>query len=603
MNVINKFWEDFKNNIAAIRDTCEMPHGTEFVSLSLIQAITSSVLPAILTIFPGLIINQLIGERNIHRILIYVAILVLLPVFLHFFNFIINKRILILSQSLDNAFTEKYYECVSNIDYEYLEQPRIKSLKSRVENTMLNKTDIVSNLCQFITIIITFVSILSVIVALNPLLIFILSLLIFFNYLSDNKTHSWNNARRTESSLLTNIESVYSFYLDNFDYIKENRIYGFTEILLRYYFKNRRKIDDLSMEGYMVKSSNSLFHVMTNCISQVCIYVYAIYGILTNNISVGELSILLAASAQFSGLISSFMQMFLVLKDNSEKIKEVMEFIGLPSKYRTDDALIPKFDKYSIIEFDHVTFRYPGSEDYVLHDFNIIIKGNERLAIVGENGAGKSTFIKLLLRLYVPESGEIRLNGINIERFDLKKYTALFAPVFQDFAEYDLPFRDCIVSNQLYNEKIFKKICRQCKLSKIVDRLPLGIDTQIGREINDEGYEPSGGESQRIAIARAIYRNSYICLLDEPTAALDPNAEYEIYMQFHNMIVDKCAIIITHRLSAVQLADKVAVFSDGIVAEYGTHADLYTKGGIYTEMFDKQAHFYRDMPTENVETE
>lgn len=134
------------------------------------------------------------------------------------------------------------------------------------------------------------------------------------------------------------------------------------------------------------------------------------------------------------------------------------------------------------------------------------------------------------------------------------------------------------------------------------EKLPKGLDSQVGKYIDPEGFEPSGGEAQRIAIARALYRGGSIYLLDEPTAALDPIQEYEIYSQFNDMITDKCAILITHRLSAVQLADKVAVFDDGHVAEYGTHAELYAKGGIYTEMFDKQAQFYRDAPSGEVNT-
>lgn len=150
-----------------------------------------------------------------------------------------------------------------------------------------------------------------------------------------------------------------------------------------------------------------------------------------------------------------------------------------------------------------------------------------------------------------------------------------------------------------YNKARLDKVCKDSGIESLVEKLPKGYDTQVDKWIDEEGFEPSGGENQRIAIARACYHGGDIFLLDEPTAALDPMAEYEIYNQFNNMITDKCAILITHRLSAVQLADKVAVFDDGHVAEYGTHAKLYAKGGIYTEMFDKQARFYRDKPSES----
>ena len=151
-----------------------------------------------------------------------------------------------------------------------------------------------------------------------------------------------------------------------------------------------------------------------------------------------------------------------------------------------------------------------------------------------------------------------------------------------------------IVLANKYDKERLDNVCSSAGLNSLVNELPKGYNTQVDKWIDEEGFEPSGGENQRIAIARASYHGGNIFILDEPTAALDPMTEYEIYTQFNRMITDKCAVLITHRLSAVQLADKVAVFDNGSVAEYGTHKELYSKGGIYTEMFDKQAQFYRD---------
>ena len=225
---------------------------------------------------------------------------------------------------------------------------------------------------------------------------------------------------------------------------------------------------------------------------------------------------------------------------------------------------------------------------------NIKILCNEKLCIVGANGSGKSTFIKLLARLYYPTEGEILLNGINIYEYDYKEYQRLFSPVFQDFCGYFMSLKDNIVLNKEYNQKKLDQICNKCGLTSLLNKLVKGYDTQIGKWIDDEGIQPSGGEFQKIAIARAIYNDAPMFLLDEPTAALDPLIEYEIYKQFSEMITNKTAILITHRLSAVHLADKVAVFENGELVEYGTHKQLYAKGDKYAEMFNKQAQFYRD---------
>jgi ATP-binding cassette subfamily B protein/ATP-binding cassette subfamily C protein len=252
----------------------------------------------------------------------------------------------------------------------------------------------------------------------------------------------------------------------------------------------------------------------------------------------------------------------------------------------------PDFGKNSIIEFKNVSFQYPGSTHYALKNVNITLRGDEKLCIVGTNGSGKSTFIKLLTRLYTPKEGKILLNGVDINEYDHMQYQALFSPVFQDFALYHLSLRENIVLAGEYDEKRFNEVCTKSGLVPLADKLQKKYEAQLYKWVYGDGFEPSGGEGQRIAIARAVYHDAAVMLLDEPTAALDPVAEYEIYTQFNEMVTNKTAVLITHRLSAVQLADKVAVFENGAVVEYGTHKELYMNSGIYKEMFDKQAEFY-----------
>jgi ABC-type multidrug transport system fused ATPase/permease subunit len=588
-----------KNNLSALHEVSRMDKGKTYIGVSIFLAIYKSLNPFIVTVFPGLIINELIGDRNLQRLVIYILLLVTLPFLNYIFNAICGKWILRQSQTIGNAFVKQFYYRNSTISYELLEQPRIKSLQSRAQDTMNNTLDVVSHTCSFLTAIITFASIFAVLATINIIIIIFLLVLMVINYFADNRLQAWRQSKRSESSQLTNAQAVYSFYLENFSFEKENRIYGFLDILINYYSNNQKKIDIISTEGFQVRRKNGLIHATTALLQTIGVYVYSFIGIFDNTLTIGEMSIMLSASIQFSTLISSVLQAYLILKENSEKREELNEYWTLTDSNLQTTDLTPVFDKDSIIEFDHVTFRYPGYENYVLRDFCLVIRGNECLAVVGENGSGKSTFVKLLLRLYKPESGEIRLNGISIEEYDIQKYTALFAPVFQDYAEYDLPFLDAVVSNQPFNEEKFNAVCNECNLTGLIEKLSHGLLTHIAREIDEEGYEPSGGEAQRIAIARALYRDSSVFLLDEPTAALDPNAEYEIYMQFANMINNKPAVLITHRLSAVQLTDRIAVFSNGRVEEYGTHAELYSRGGIYTEMFDKQAKFYRDSPTDN----
>jgi len=337
-----------------------------------------------------------------------------------------------------------------------------------------------------------------------------------------------------------------------------------------------------------------MVQTVTNFVQQMVLYAYLVYCVLIKNLAIGNMTIYLSAAGQFSGALSKVFEAYVGLVDRGQKTKELMEFLNLPLKQNDSGTKIPQYSRNSIIEFRNVSFRYPGSERYALRKLNLTIRANEKLCIVGVNGSGKSTFVKLLTRLYFPSEGEILLNGININEYDYEAYQRLFAPVFQDFCTYSMSLGENIVLASSKNINRLEEICCENGLQNLVEKLPKKYDTQVGKWLDEEGFDPSGGEGQRIAIARACYHGGEIFLLDEPTAALDPLAEYEIYTQFNNIITDKTAILITHRLSAVQLADKVAVFKDGSLAEYGTHKELYENGGLYTEMFDKQACFYID---------
>lgn len=245
------------------------------------------------------------------------------------------------------------------------------------------------------------------------------------------------------------------------------------------------------------------------------------------------------------------------------------------------------------IEFRNVTFAYPGTDKKVLDGVNITVEPGEHLSIVGLNGAGKTTFIKLLCRLYDPTEGEILVDGRNIMEYDYKEYVGQFAPVFQDFKIFGFSIGENIVFDNMDQVRL-KEILKLTGLDGMTQKLPKGVDTPVFKMFEEDGIEPSGGEQQKMAIARALYKNASVIILDEPTAALDPMAEYEIYKQFHSLVGDKTAFYISHRLSSCRFCDKIAVFSEGGIAEYGSHEELVNiSGGIYAKMFEAQAQYYK----------
>ena len=254
---------------------------------------------------------------------------------------------------------------------------------------------------------------------------------------------------------------------------------------------------------------------------------------------------------------------------------------------------MPKLDMDFQIEFKHIYYRYPGSKTYALKDIDFVIHKGERLAIVGPNGSGKSTLVKLLVRLIEPTSGTIIINGININNLSIEEYKSLFSVVFQDFALSSFSVDDNISSEPTFNQK---KAVRSMKLAGIWEKiavLPGKGNTAIGTQLDASGVQFSGGELQKIAIARAWYKDSPIIVLDEPTAALDPISESKIYEHFDNLVKGKTAVYISHRMSSTRFSSQILVLNNSRIVEKGTHTELMKKNGLYHELFSQQAKYYK----------
>ena len=248
------------------------------------------------------------------------------------------------------------------------------------------------------------------------------------------------------------------------------------------------------------------------------------------------------------------------------------------------------------IEFCNVSFRYPGSDKYVLKNISFKIKRGEKLALVGLNGAGKTTLTKLLIRLYDPTEGEILFNGVNAKEYEINSLRSKFAVSFQSSVRYCMSVKENITISDIghKSEERFKRACKASDVDKMAQGLPQGYDTQMSKYFSEDGFEPSGGQRQKIGLARAYYRDADIIVLDEPSSALDAEAEDYIFRLFNELYNDKSAVLITHRLSAVAMADKIAVIENGELIEVGTHDELMKKKGRYAELFSMQSKVYTE---------
>ena len=325
---------------------------------------------------------------------------------------------------------------------------------------------------------------------------------------------------------------------------------------------------------------------------------YLIVGILA---IAGAMSI--GSVVRLAGCLRNFMYGFVELICSLDDLGmrahqqvSTFEFFELEDEmYKGRLPMEKRSDNQYQIEFRNVSFKYPGSQVYALKNFSMKLKIGEKLAIVGMNGSGKTTMIKLLCRLYDPDEGEILLNGVNIKKFKQEEYSTLFSVVFQDYNLFPFKLGQNVALDTHYDVEKVEKCLQDAGFGDRLQEMPEGLDTYLYTDYDDSGVQISGGEAQKIALARAIYKDSPFILLDEPTAALDPLSEYEIYTHFDQIVGSKTAIYISHRLSSCRFCGKIAVFHEGRLVQLGSHKELVADTeGKYYEMWNAQAQYYRE---------
>ena len=384
--------------------------------------------------------------------------------------------------------------------------------------------------------------------------------------------------------------------LANFSYAKDIRMYGLSSWLK----KRFKEINDVRL-SYQ-KLSNKIWFWVACALSllwffaQGGVYAFLIYKVFLHELTIGNFTLYLTSAMTLFSCMNELLNNVNTMLQRSRECDDLRSFLDLEKEFRGKNAKLPDVPVFNAYEFEfkNVSFKYPRQEKYALRDVNLKIKAGERLAVVGLNGAGKTTFIKLLLRLYEPTEGAIFLNGQDIRSWDLNSYFAIIAPVFQDVNLFAMTYKENVSMKELEktDDKLVKKCSEDAGLGEKISNLKDGIDTQLLKVIYDDGTDMSGGEKQKLALARALSKNAPVVVLDEPTAALDALAESKLYQDFDKRIGGKTAIYISHRLSSTQFCNNVAMFKDGQLIEYGTHDSLMKKKGEYANMYMVQAQYY-----------
>lgn len=461
-----------------------------------------------------------------------------------------------------------------------------------VRNTWVfqNITDL---LCEnWIASIITLVPVLYIFSYVDVFLLLPLSglliLEVFLEKKTDKRVYGLEEGRAADEKKLHYDEKV----MTDLKYGKEIRLYGAMEAVVKKYEESRRKVF-CSLQQQ--KKAEILFRVSASaiaCAEAVLIYLAAIR-------EYGKGAVTISFFLLFVGAVRLFTESVKSIAENFEWVRELADYYGDYRKFMEKQegflAAGGKKDAVQVpfaIEFRNVSFRYPGTEEYVLKNINLAFPYGKKIAIVGENGAGKTTLVKLLLRLYDVTEGEILVGGINIKEIEYSAYLKLYAAVFQDFKLHSYSIRENIAFQESGKDELIWELLRRQGLDGAVKQTKKGLDTFLTKELDQEGKDFSGGEKQRLAMVRALYRNSPFFVLDEPTAAIDPLAELRYFESLKEETKDRTTVFITHRMASTKFADIIVVLDQGKVEESGDFDTLINSGGIFERLFNIQACYY-----------
>lgn len=485
------------------------------------------------------------------------------------------------------------------MEYEALETPEMLDRLQKAKRATAGDWQGVQGMMTYMQVmgvqIISVTIAVAIMTTFNPWIIFIIVVLsfaqfLFFDYIrKKDKKEMWD-AMMPHWRKLEYMENVTT----DFSYAKDIRLFGMQKYLAK------KQIDVYDEElRHWIKSRqywiyNTVFAHGISLLRQLIIIGWLVYSVVFNGLSIGNFTLYTASAAAFSNAINEILQALSALRERSAHTDDYRSFMDIPSADDKAQTIpIPPADKYTF-EFKNVSFKYRGQEKYALKNVNLTLHAGEKLAVVGLNGAGKSTFIKLLLRLYDVTEGCILMNGTDIRKFDRKEYYELFAPAFQDVMVFAFPVAENVSMKEPFNtdKAEAEKMLRLAGLGDKLDKLEKGVDTELLKVLYDDGVDLSGGEKQKLALARALYKKSKIIVLDEPTAALDALAEFRLYQSFNELVGDRTAVYISHRLSSTRFCDRVAMFKDGEMVEIGTHDSLMEADGAYADMFRVQAQYY-----------
>lgn len=552
-------------------------------------------------ILPRFLIDELIGDKNTNMLILYGAAIVLSNVAFALLANTMKKIMDVKNIYMNNKMSQAMANKIMNVEFSYLENPYYLDLKERAVFAFTNQSSmeaLIRNVTTALKHLVTIIGLLVIMFSLSWVLVFLLAVAVLISLLI---YRLFMNYQMNFFKEVIPVNRKFGYYVgicyDNHPQ-KDIRLYGMSKMLTDRVTEYSVEIHDWFSEYYKKQGIYLGLYGVINDLQAALAYGYVALRVMSNSfgtrIGIGSFTMYVTAAINFSISTADFGRSIIGIIQTLGYLDPFMEFMSLPDEDKIGGTLEFKGEIESI-EFKNISFSYPGSEKLVLEDISFSIKKGEKISIVGLNGAGKTTLVKLISRLYRPIAGEILINGYNIFEYEHKSYMKKIAAVFQDFKLFAFSIDENITCKEIDSDKErIMELIEEVGLKQKIEELPNGLSSLFGKAYDEEGIEMSGGESQKVAIARALYKDASLIILDEPTSALDPLAEADIYENFNSMVGGKTAIYISHRMSSSVFCDKILIIDEGKVLDFDSHTNLLQKtNSLYYKLFNSQAVNYQ----------
>lgn len=554
------------------------------------QIILNAASPFIPIVFIRLILNEIAFEGNVKNIVIYVMLMGLATFLFNIFGNIADSYAKFQSEITVLKLKDYFGNAVMRMKYSDAEQPKIRDFIELAQDSA-NFQQVLNLLSAIVTSAITVIGLFAIIVTVQPVIFIFVALVVIFRLIADRKNRIlWDKWRPRYAPIMRKVNYLLRI-MRSIEFGKEVRSNNLQDWI---YNKSDRNADtylNASTKHNKELQINQSFSAVLSILQECAVYFILAYKVVFEDMPIGDFSMYMTSINTFSNNVSTIAYSISEILKMSLFASDFRYCLSLSLTSENENNTDITADNASI-EFKNVYFKYPNTDRYVLENINLVISAGQSLSIVGVNGSGKTTMVKLLCRLYEPTSGVILINDRNVNDMPFEEYIGYIGAVFQDFKLFSFTVADNVSFDEDKNSDEITKCIIKSGLEYKLEQLPKGLETNINKEFDSEGMEFSGGESQKLAITRALYNHAPVMILDEPTAALDPLAEYDIYSRFNDIVMNKAAIYISHRMSSCQFCDKIAVLDKGQIIQYGKHKELVKEEGLYSQMWNIQKKYY-----------